>query len=451
MEIKTNKAAVHFEVGGPKATFVLVICSLLWMINFMDRQVLSVVLEPMKIDLGLTDAQAGWITTSLFMGVAVFAIPFSFMADQWSRKKSIGIMAIFWSIATFFTGMGKSFLGIFIPHLMTGVGQAGFSSAGMALISSSFPEDILAKKMGIFNLFQIIGISLGLILGGYLSAHHGGWKTPFFVFAVPGILIGFAAFFMQDYSTAFTPAATGEKKGLTAKVKSLLEIPTLVWFYAGYSLFTALAFAVLTWSPALIMRKFQIGEDMAGLFMAATGAFAVPGVLLGGSIADKWQKKHPAGRMFFAAVMVLLSTAAIMASLLCVVFFPDHWEGDFSIKGGVALVLFSLFCAASAAVNPAVMAATQSVVSRDTKGMVWGLGLTIILIFGGAWSPTLTGYLSDRLGGGANGLACALLIISSLGIIGFFCFWKSSRHFPEDAKNNNNDRTKFAREHEQYR
>jgi MFS family permease len=433
MNTKEQASSSGFDIGGLKANYVLVICSLLWMVNFMDRQVLSVVLEPMKESLGFTDTQAGLVTTSLFVTMALFAIPVSYWADRWSRRKAIGLMAILWSIATLFTGLSESFFGILITRLVTGAGVAGFSAAAMALISASFNEDVRAKKMGIFNLFQIIGITIGLVAGGFLSANFGGWKMPFIIFAIPGVILGVMAFFMQDYKNTNLKNSAKAKFNLIANIKTLLKIKTLAWFYAGYTMFTAAVFAVLTWVPALIIRRFNVGEDIAGLIMSISGAFMVPGVLLGGIWADKWQKKNPAGRMGFASIMVLVSTITILLSILFVFFL--HREDFFDIGPWliIGMIALSLFSATAAAVNPPVMAVTQTVVPQELRGLVWGLGVSLIMILGGAWSPAATGYLSDWLGGSTQGLSMALIVMSLLGFGGFICFRKSTKHYPVDA------------------
>ena len=99
-----------FGSGGRSARIILIVCSLLYMVNYMDRQVLSVVLEPMKADLGLTDSQAGVLQTVFFLSMALMALPISFFVDRWSRRKTVAIMAVAWSAATYVTGMGRSFM-----------------------------------------------------------------------------------------------------------------------------------------------------------------------------------------------------------------------------------------------------------------------------------------------------------------------------------------------------
>lgn len=434
MNQSNHHCSQEFHIGGPKAAAVLIICSLLWAINFMDRQLFAVVLEPMRHDLGLTDSQAGWITTALLLGLALFAIPAAHWSDRWSRKKAIAMMAILWSVATGLTGLGYNAGSVFILRLLTGAGQAGFSAAAMALISASYPERIRGKTLGFFNLFQIVGIFVGLVLGGYLSSQWGSWRTPFHLFALPGIVLGISAFFMQDEASLWIYPSDGKKISFYRNISTLVKIPTIVWFYAGYTCFTAVGFSILAWIPALLMRRFEIDESIAGFIMAGASVFTVPGAILGGILADRWQARHPAGRMRFAAIMTLICSMGIILSNGSL--FILHTGGinkiDFWLITGAGML--SLFCACSAAVNPAVMAATQTVVPQHLKGLVWGLGLTIMLACGGAWAPAATGYFSDRLGGDATALACALLLISLPGFAGSFFLWKAAGHYPSDIQ-----------------
>ena len=424
----------QFQMGGHKAAYVLVICSLLWMINFMDRQLFSVILEPIKQDLGLTDAQAGLATSVLFLSMAVFAMPMAYLSDRWSRNKMIAMMAIFWSVSILFTGMARDFLSLCLARFATGLGVAGFSSTAIALISSSYPEEVRAKQLGIFNLFQALGIVLSFFLGGYISVKWGGWEYSFLIFAVPGIIVGFFAFFMQDYTTSGVAESGQDNHGFLSNVWLLLKIPTILWFYAGYTMVIISSFSVLSWMPALMMRKFNISEGDAGLVVAIAASFTIPGAVMGGYLADRWQKKNKAGRLRFAAVMSFLSMLAIIASLVSIFILHDTDSGFVNIWIFIGAFMASLFCILNASITPAVMAATQSVVSQNQKSMVWGQGLFFIMLLGGAWAPTVTGYLSDLFGGTDIGLAKSLIIVNFSGLFGFLFLWKSSRYYPEDLK-----------------
>jgi len=422
-----------FQVGGPRATYVLVICSALYGVNYMDRQVLSVVLEPMRLDLGLTDTQAGMLQTVFLLSMGALSMPVAYWVDRWSRSKMIAAMAVLWSIATFATGLGKSYIGVLVPRMVTGVGEAGFSSGSTALIAASYPETERARKLGWFNMSIILGIGVGLVGGGYLSENFGGWRTPFYVFAVPGIILGILALFMQDYKNP--PREAHEKPAnIIDNVLTVLRVPAMRWIYIGYGMQIMLAFSIMVWVPALLMRRFEIGEGAAGIVMAVGGALGAPGALVGGRIADWWQSRHPAGWMRFAAYTQGVATVCAMVSVLAVVFLHKGSYDEVSIWLVVGALAFSLFSMLIIAGIPAVGASTQALVPPNLKGMAWGLAVLFQYLLGGGWGPALAGRLSDMFGGGANGLGYALMITASAGFICFACWIVSSMRYPDDAK-----------------
>lgn len=130
----------EYSAGGRNSTYILTVCTLLYTVNFIDRQVFSAVMEPMKIGLGLTDTQCGILQTVFILGVALFTFPASHLIDRWSRKKPIVIMSIFWSIFTYCTGIATSFISLLIPRTLVGIGEAGFSAGGTALITANSAE-----------------------------------------------------------------------------------------------------------------------------------------------------------------------------------------------------------------------------------------------------------------------------------------------------------------------
>ena len=123
----------QYHTGGWSAHFIMIVCMLLFVVNYMDRQVFSAVLQPMKIDLGLTDAQAGGVATAFTLGMAIFSFPIAWMVDRWSRNKTIGIMALLWSLFTFLTGFARSFTTLIMPRSLVGVGESGFTAGGVAI------------------------------------------------------------------------------------------------------------------------------------------------------------------------------------------------------------------------------------------------------------------------------------------------------------------------------
>lgn len=208
----------HFQAG-----FILVTCFALYTINYMDRQVFSVVLEPMRIELGFTDSQVGIMQSVFFFCMAIFSIPVSFLLDRWSRKKSLAIMAALWSGATLMTSLGKGFWGILFPRIGVGIGEAAFACGGTAMISASFSQQLRSRVVGIFSMAAPLGAALGTVLGGYISVHYGGWRTPFIVFAIPGFILAIAALFLKDYKTVKEINEKGQTKGFFTSAFGFLK------------------------------------------------------------------------------------------------------------------------------------------------------------------------------------------------------------------------------------
>ena len=417
-----------FGGGGSNARVILIVCALLYMVNYMDRQVLSVVLEPMKADLGLTDAQAGLIQTVFFLSMAILAFPISFFIDRWSRRKTVALMAIIWSIATYVTGLGRNFLGVLLPRIFVGTGEAGFSAGGTAWITAAYPPESRGKALGIFNIAVPIGGALGVMLGGYLSVHFGGWRTPFFVFAVPGIVLGIIAFFLPDYKTIKQPEEGAvNRRSVFTDTADLWRVPTLVWLFFGYGLRNIMAFSVFVWSPALFMRTLNISESKAGFIVGIMGLLGIIGALLGGWQADVWKKRGLSRMLVPAAGDFVTSVCCIIGFLLLPY---GHNNSLVMTLSFIFLALYSVFSMVS---PPALGAVTQDVVHPRLKGISWGMAMFAMFMLGGAWGPALVGAMSDRFGGGAAGLQTALTIAAATGILGAILFWISSRHYKADC------------------
>ncbi len=423
-----NQESGNFEVGGGKATYVLIICSLLYAVNCMDRYVMTVVLQPMKIDLGLTDLQVGAINSAFFAGIFIFCMPIAHFVDVWSRKKMISLMAFAWSFFTLATGFCSGFISMLFARLGVGVGESGFSAGGTALISASYPPEKRAQKLGIFNMFITIGIIVGVIFGGYLSAHHGGWRTPFYVFGIPGIILAILALFMQDYSLKKMDGSNVVHESFFKNMKFLLKIPTMRWLCVGIGMFAFQQISIITWFPALLMRAYGIKEDKAGLINGIVAIIGLLGPILGGILADKWQKRKSGGRMRLAAVSIAISVIFMYLVMLAAF---DLANKNLMIFCAIMLPLQSIF---SGMAFPACLATTQDIVPDKLKGLSTGTFYLAFTAFG-LFSPVVVGGLSDNFGGGYMGIVYALYIIGSFGFGATWAWWISTSHIESDMKN----------------
>ncbi|MCX6001232.1 MAG: MFS transporter, partial [Chloroflexi bacterium] len=377
-------------------------------------------LQPMKIELGLTDAQCGLASTILLLGMVLFSFPVAHMVDRWSRKKSIGIMAMAWSLFTCLTGLATNFIGVIIPRAFVGLGEAGFVPGGVAMVGASYAKEKRGRALGIFHIAIPLGAAAGVILGGFISVKYG-WRTPFYYFAIPGVILGILAFFMKDYKTTEDAGTSTGVKGFFVALGNVLKVPTVKWFYPALGLSIFMSTGVLIWLPSLIMRVMNVTEAAAGTMVGGIAMTAIIGAPLGGFLSDFWHKKSPRGRMYVPAVAYLAASVLIVIVILT----------KFSPVG---IALAALYGIAASMGVPAFAIVSQDLVPVANRGLAMGLVIFAQYIFGGAWGPWLIGWLSDLLGGGADGLSLAVMLSAIMSVFGAILFLIAARTYPADAE-----------------
>lgn len=417
---KESGDSKQYKTSKGSSLYILIICTLLYMVNYMDRQVVAAVVEPMKAALSLNDGDIGVLGSVFLLSIALFSFPVAYLVDRWSRRKSIAIMAVLWSGFTFLTGKAWNFTTLLIPRALVGVGEAGFSSGGTAMVGAAYDSKKRGAMMGIFNMSIPLGVALGSILGGTL-AKSGGWQAPFLVFAIPGIILGILALFMKDYKTVEHTHESGAKVTFFQSIKKLFQIPSLVWVLVGYGLANIMSMSFLFWTPAFIGRAWGVDVAAANAVMVPIVLAAIVGSPIGGILADIWFKKDPRGRLYIPAITIILSAFLLAGAIY------------FQFKGiGMGLVI--AYGVLNVMALPCLSAISQDVAPAAQKGLVWGLMVFCMYVFGGGWSPYLVGAISDSLGQGAQALGTALTIASIGGILGGICYLMAARPYPADME-----------------
>ena len=197
-----NRDVQHPEVGGRYARYVLFVLVLVYVFNFIDRQILSILAEEIKADLGLDDAQIGFLYGTAFaVFYAVFGIPLGRLADVWVRRSVISLGLFFWSGMTALSGTARSFTSLAGYRIGVGVGEASASPAAFSMLSDYFPPRLRATAVGIYSSGVYIGAGVGLLIGGQVVDRWNaafpeggpfglvGWQAAFFVVGIPGLLM----------------------------------------------------------------------------------------------------------------------------------------------------------------------------------------------------------------------------------------------------------------------
>jgi predicted MFS family arabinose efflux permease len=385
----------------------------------MDRVTITVVLQPIKMELSLSDFQLGSIQMAFLLGHALSVLPISFIIDRWSRAKAIGVLALLWSLFTAFTGFAWNYGALIASRVLVGIGATGIVAGGVSLTASAYPREKQGWAMGIYSTGIPLGLALGAVSGGILAAIFG-WRLPFLLLASLGLVLAVAAFFLIDYKS-INEGIAGNLRGFFQSVGSLFKIPTLRWFLPGYGLLMITSQAQILWLPTFLIRQFQMGTDKAGYIMCALSLLAVAGAIFGGMLSDSWYRRDRRGRLWLPAVASILSSILLALSFLF--FSVDFWLG---------MIVSLVFGVINMMAIPALTIVSQDVVTPAHKGLSYGLTVLCMYFLGGAWSPVLVGALSDNLGGGAGGLMWAVVICCAGGLLACLCFFMGARHYRDD-------------------
>jgi MFS family permease len=400
---------------------ILTILTALYALNFMDRMIVAVSMEAIKADFNFTDTQIGMVQSIFFLGVGLLTIPAGVLVDRWSRRKAISLMAVIWSLATAATGVSRNFVSILTSRFVVGAGEAGFHPGGFAWIADIFPKEKRATAGGIFQMGVIVGCIVGMVAGGWLITKTGDWRLVYYVFGIPGILLGVLVLFMpESVRQKLKPAGSSN---VFKEMFSLFKIKTYLYNCFGSGLFMVLAATTQTWMAVLLMRAYNLNEAKAGGLL---GIMIIPALLapvMGGTISDRMQKRFVNGRSLFCAI------ASLVIALIYVVQFYSAGLVPLPVYIGISVAV-ALVSSAPIAVYHTI---AQDVIPVDKRGV----GASIVVFIQYAlftwWGSTLVGKVSDMLGGGAFGLRIALMTICPFTLVAAVLFLISAKHYQADS------------------
>jgi MFS family permease len=392
---------------------------LLYMFDYIDREIISSLIPFLKTDLGITDTQAGSLASAVYWSIVVFTFPVSILIDRWSRKRSVGIMVMLWSMATGAAIFIKTFPQLFLTRLGVGVGEAGYAPGGTAMISAMYPQERRSRMMGLWNASIPLGSAIGVGLGGVIATHWG-WKHAFGLVAIPGFIIGVLFFFFaRDYKTIklvkqATPMAAARRMRLGEIVMEFLHTPSLILTYVAFAGNTFLTSAYLTWLPSYFVRTQGMASGPAGLKASSIMLLAIVGAPLGGFLVDAWNKKRGNARPYFAGLSSLLSAALWLISFA---FFSGTAQYVMMMVSAVATLLYL----------SAASAVTQDVVHPGLWAISYSICVIVQNLLGSSTGPIVVGSISDRIG-----LSGAMLVVPAMAAFAGVLFLLASLFYKRD-------------------
>ena len=412
---------------GTNRYYVLFMLSLVCALAYMDRFVISVLVEPIKLDLGLNDTQVGLLTGLAFaLFYALFGIPFARLADKQNRSKLIAACVTLWSVMTAASGYATNFIQLLLARIGVGVGEAGCLPASHALLADLFPGKQKTFAIGLFQTGGTIGILVGLILGGILSSKYG-WQMTFILLGLPGVLVGLIIWLTMDdkFRTKSAVAILSEDKNSDSvffSIKALLTQNTYRNIMIGLALGGFGNYGIVQWLPSFLIRSHNVSMDEIGVvYGMVVGLATVFGTLAGAIFAPKLIAKDQKWEVMWAAYCYLLVIPIFISCFLVT-----------DINLSLILLFAGLFLSTSGT-GPS-FAGIQSIAGPKVKATAVALTMLAIAIIGQGFGPLIIGMLSDMLTGlyGSQSLRYALSISIFIMFLAFVYLFKASKTFLQD-------------------
>lgn len=404
------------------------------LLNFYDRAIPAIVVEPLKAEFSLSDADIGLLSASFTIVYAIFGIPLGRLADRTSRRTVLVVGLVAWSVLTAATGVAGSFVLLVVIRLLIGVGEASFAPAANSVLADLYPAQRRARPTGLVQLGLPVGLVLAFFTVGAITEAYGTWRAAFFIAAVPGLLVAALLAFIREPVRGGSDALTTTAGGVEHAIRRVLRIRTIWWLaLAGIGSQVA-SYAVATFSVPLFQRYFGTSLTAGGMLTGVTiGLTGLVGLLAGGRIADRASRRSPASRVYTGAVALLLATPLTLGAFLL--------DADMV---GLFIVLFSAGWLLQYLFITAAYPAIADVVGPHLRGTAIAVYLATSYLLGGAFGPVVAGALSDHFTSTATGMAAdeasahglhrsllivipAGLLLTAIGLLG------AARHVTRDS------------------
>lgn len=401
----TNTGLSFGNVGY--RTYVLISLTTVYMINFLDRILISVIGRPIIEEFGLSNFQFGILTG---FGFALFyttlGIPIARLSDRYSRVRIIGVCAILWSIATVLCGFTVGFISLLIARLAVGIGEAGCTAPSNSLISDYYKPSARPAALGIFAGGVMLGGLLAQLTGGYVLKYFD-WREAFIYIGTPGIILGFLVLFTvkeppRGYSDLpGTPVS--EPSTLKEAFTEILQKKTFWAVALAASLSTLAGYSLISFQPLFIQYTYGLSPGETAIkYMAAFGLCGAIGTVLGGFFTQHLLKRTQMAPVIVSAIGAATCLPFLITGILTTNITLMFWA--FFVAN-----LFTTFY-----LGP-MFSVTQSVVSLRVRATAIGILLFIINLVGYGMGPPLIGFIADMFT--SSNLAAS----SAAGIIDVKC------------------------------
>ena len=394
--------------------------------NYVDRNVISVLLEPIKQEFQVSDTMLGLLGGFCFaIFYALFGMPIARWADRGNRRTIITLALTVWSLMTLCCGLAQSFVQLAIARVGVGAGEAGAIPPAQSLIADYFAPEQRATAISIFFASAIAGYLLGFGLGGYIAATQG-WHVAFLVVGAPGLVLALVTGFglSEPRLRPGFEVNRRDSESVRESVARLKAKRSFLYALIGCLLYFLVAYGALIFVPSFLIRTLHVPLAQVSVQYGTVSAVAsVIGTLGGGWVADTLARRDVRWLAWLPALSLVLTGPIEIIAFSATTF------TFFMVLGFVASVLL-------AAGLPPVFAAIHAVCGSRRRATAIAIVLFSSTLFGGGFGPLLAGTLSDFLTAryGASGLRYSLISMMPLLVVSGVCFYFFGRTMPKDVE-----------------
>jgi predicted MFS family arabinose efflux permease len=425
--MQTTDAVNKEGVSNSYRNYVLVMLTLVYVFNFIDRQLLVILQEAIKKELHLSDTQLALLSGFSFaIFYATLGIPIARLADKISRRNIVAVSLGLWSIMTALSGSARNFFQLLLARIGVGVGEAGGSPPAHAMISDYFPPKKRSTALSIYSSGIYFGTLIGFMMGGYLN-HSLGWRMAFFVLGIPGVI-----FSLLFYATVKEP-----RRGATDTVvhqstqhtlgevfEVLYSNKTFVFLAIASALNVFCIYGLLNWIPSFLQRLHHFTPAHTGALLGPIlGVSGAAGSFAGGMLTDHFGKTDKRWYLKIPGYAIAIAVPCVAGAL----FLPDNF---------LTLICIGLFVLLQSSYLGPSLSVAHSLVPASMRSMTSAVFFLVINLIGLGLGPLVVGIISDLLKPslGVESLRWAMSIVLVAGAASALIFFVSAKKLGEEVK-----------------
>lgn len=408
--------------------YAMVVLAVVYMFNFVDRQILSILLPAIRDEFQVGDTVLGLLAGTAFaLFYVTLGVPIAQLADRVNRRNLIAAAVAIWSGMTAVSGLAANIWHLVLARIGVGIGEAGCSPPAHSMIADLYPPERRSSAMGFYTLGISAGIMLAYLAGGWV-AQNIGWRAAFFIVGIPGLLLALVV----RFTLTEPQRGASEQRTDSGKRPTLLQVATFLlarrsFLYmavaAGLSSFVG--YSVINFMPSFVVRSFGTEIAVLGFWLGLIyGIAGGLGFFMGGYFADHFGRNNHRSALSFIGLAQVASAIFFLAVFLA----PTvTW----------CLILLVIPSVTSNFYLAPVLSQTQSLVSLRMRAVASSFVLLIINIIGLAMGPPVTGFVSDLLGPafGDESMRYSLLIVSSVLLpLAALCYYQGGRSIDGDLQ-----------------